>query len=432
MALAAATSLGASAAIVPTTTAGAASNSVPPLKLPSGLRGSAPSNIKIGLAGGYALSFLPVIVALGAGYFNTVGKRFHTTISFDIYGSGATAQPAFLGGVDQWLVAAPASNLPAQVAGKDMVGVLSEAQGFGGVILGPAKYQASRGSNIASYGGPGNTWCDIQPAGLSNTVLKLAAAISHVNLANQNPTAVGSVAGVLPAIQSGACQLVSGDAGSASNGIIAGTAYLIDDTATPTNTIPLAGEQLGAGQVFTSNAFIKQYPKLSQAIVDAMTWALLVTQQYATDSNALYAVLPQDMTSQVSLGSFAQQMQIYGSAYSVPAYNNGEFPVQSINDSVALTIAGGSLPVGTAVNPSQAWTNKYVIQAYKDLGKTPVGGPAEGPATLPTTVGKPSLEAATAYATLIGGPVPANTGPAPMGAIKAGSSSTTTTSTTAA
>jgi hypothetical protein len=322
--------------------------------------------------------------------------------------------------------------LPVSVTGKDIVAVLNEAEGFGTVVLGPAKYQASRGINIAAYGGPGNTWCQIQPTGISNIVLKLAAATNHVNLANQNVTSVGSVAGVLPAIQSGACQLITGGADAAALGAIQGTAYLIDDTATPTNTIPLAGEQIGAGQVFTSNAFIKQYPKLSQAIMDAMTWGLLVTQQYATDSNVLYAVLPPDMTNQVSLGSFAQQMQIYGSAFSVPAYCNGEFPVQSINDTVALTIAGGSLPVGTAVNPSTAWSNKYVIQAYKDLGKTPVGGPAAGPATLPTTVGKPSLEAATAYATLLGGAVPANSGPAPMGAIKAGATSTSSSTTTAA
>jgi hypothetical protein len=48
---------------------------------------------------------------MGAGYFNTVGERFHTTISFDIYG-GLPAEAAFLGGTDQWSVIGFPAVLP--------------------------------------------------------------------------------------------------------------------------------------------------------------------------------------------------------------------------------------------------------------------------------------------------------------------------------
>jgi hypothetical protein len=431
-ALAVAAAVGASCLIgLPAATAGAANAAIPALKLPANLKGAAPSTVKIALGGGYTLSNLPFLLAYGAGYFNTVGQRFHTTISLDIYGSGATEGPAYFGGVDQWLAASPSFMFPFQIGGKDALGVWDEYEGLGTALMGQQKFASSRGTNVSAYGGPGNTWCQITAGGVSGATAKLAAGLNHVNLANQNVIILGTTATELPTLQNGTCQITAGDPGQAALGAIQGVSYLVDNTATPTNTIPLAGEQIGAGVIWTSHPFLQQYPKLSQAMVDAMTLGLLVTQQNAGNPNVLYNEMPSAMTATYSLGAFAQVVSIYGSAFSVPAYCNGEFPVQSINDTVTVAIADGSIPVGSAVNPSQVLSNKYVIQAYKDLNKTPVGGPAQGPAVLPSSTGKPSLEAATAYSILLGGAVPANSGPAPMGAIaKTSSSSTTSGSTT--
>jgi hypothetical protein len=406
------------------TGAGAASASKPTLNLPANLKGAAPSSVKIGIAGGYTVNHLPVLLASGAGLYDTVAKRFHTSISVDLYGGGSTAEPAFLGGTDQWLSIGQASFFPANLQGKDQVAVLLENQGIGIVFSGPYKYKATRGTNVSAYGGAGNTWCQISPIGSSNTAILLVAADNHINVANQNLTTIGSVANTLPSLQSGQCAIVSGDTNSAATGQILQTAYPVVNTDTVAASIPLAGEQAGLN-LTTSHAFISQYPKLSQAIVDATLASLLFIQQNANNPNLLYTYLPSGMQASISLGAFVQTMQLFGDAFSQPKYNNGEYPLQVINDSVAIAIATKTIASTPTINPSQSFSNILTIQAYKDLGKTPVGGPATGPAKLPTSPGKPSQEAAQAVGELTGQPAPPNSGPSPMGAIA-------TTTTTAA
>jgi hypothetical protein len=69
--------------------------------LPASLTGPSPSSVKIGLAGGYSIQFMPTVLAMGAGYYQQVANRFHTQISFDDYASGTPAEAAFFGGTDQ-------------------------------------------------------------------------------------------------------------------------------------------------------------------------------------------------------------------------------------------------------------------------------------------------------------------------------------------
>jgi hypothetical protein len=408
------------------TLAGASTGTTAPQSkfvLPASLKGSAPSSVNIGLSGGYSISFLPVLAAMGAGYFNTVAQRFHTTIQFDVYGSGTASEAAFLGGTDQWAVIG-SSATQATTQGKDQVALMNEQMSLGLVFSAPAKYAQTRGQNISAYAGP--TWCQIQPSGSSNYTALLLLAVNHIPLSSVNLTTIGSVAAVLPTIQSGQCSITSGDSNSAALGIIQNIAYVAYNTAQSASTVPLAGEILGTSGLTTSHAFISQYPKLAQAIVDAALQGLLFVQANASNPNTIYNILPSAMTATLSLGAFVQTMQLFGSAYTDPRYNNGEFPVQEINDTAYLFAATKTIASLSALNPSQAWSNKLVIQAYKDLNKTPVGGPATGPAKLPATVGKPSLEAANAYATLTGQPAPPNSGPAPMGQFTSGTTTTTT------
>jgi hypothetical protein len=178
----------------------------------------------------------------------------------------------------------------------------------------------------------------------------------------------------------------------------------------------------------TSHAFVQQYPKLSQAMVDACVQALEVVQSNYTNANFLYTLLPSAAQQTLSLGSFTQTMSLFGDSWAAK-YNNGTFPLTLLNDTVSLTIASGTLPVGTTVNLDQNFSNKYVIQAYKDLGKAIPTGPQNGPASLPSAQGKPSQEMAAAYAVITGQPAPANSGPAPMGAVITTTTSASSTST---
>jgi hypothetical protein len=294
------------------------------------------------------------------------------------------------------------------------------------IFLAAAKYKSTR-TSMTAFAPPGNTWCQISPTGTSNTALVLTAGLLGYPLSQLNVTTIGSVAAVLPALQSGQCTVTTSDPNSAALGIIQGTAYPVTVQEDAPSTVPVAGDQIGI-PVTTSMAFINQYPKLSQAMVDAILKAEMFIQANYQNANALYSVLPSPMTATLSLGAFAQTMQLFGLFWN-KAYTNGTFTAQEMADSVALNEAVKTVPPGTAVDPSKSFYNKLVIQAWKDLGVPIPTSPAiNGPAAMSHTLGKPTAEMAKAYAILIpGSSTQANSGPSQIGQIPNPNGSTTTT-----
>jgi hypothetical protein len=364
---------------------------------------------------------------MGAGYLNQVANRFHTNISFDVYGSGQTAEPAFLGGTDQFIVTAFTTSLPAVVAGKSQVAVFNTGTTLTSIFIAPQKYSASRGSNITNFGPPGNTWCQISSSGTSNTAVLLLAGVNHFQVSQLNLTTTGSVAAVLPTIQNGTCSIETSDPNSAVLGTIEGVSYVVIAQEDVPTTVPTAGEQNGT-TLMTTSGFATQYPKLTQAIVDAELQAELLIQSNYTNPNAIYTVLPAAMTQSLSLGAFVQTMALFGQFWN-PKYNNGTFTMTQLADTVTLAQATHTIQPGTTVNPSQMATNKFVVRAWKDLNRSIPTNPAiNGPATIPSTLAKPSLEAAQAYATLTGQALPANSGPAVQMTLVGATTSTSTSS----
>jgi NitT/TauT family transport system substrate-binding protein len=378
--------------------------------LPANLKGAAPASVKIGLAGGYLVNYLPAIVALGAGYYNQVDTRFNTVISFDPQAGGVQAEPAFLGGTDQFVITTPATYIPPSLQGEDQVAVFNQGVGLGLVFSAPAKYQTSRGKNIAKYS-PG-TWCETGLNGSSNAAILLVAGVNKLNLSNLNVTNIVSPAAVLPSIQSGRCDMVSADSNSAAQGILQNISYVPVNTVDPSVSIPLIGEVLGV-PLTTSNKFINQYPQLAQAIIDATLKGLLFVQQNAHNPTALYKALPPEMTSGLTEPIFTKALSLFQQAYTAK-YNSGTFTAQMINDTISFDKATKQVPLTAQANPSKLFTNKLVLQAYTDLGLTPATGSPVGPKTIPTSVGKTTSEAAAAFGILTGQQPPPNNGPSKL------------------
>jgi len=390
----------------------AATRKTPKFVLPASLKGPAPAEVKFVLPP----VFGPALIADGAGYFAAVDARFHTTISVNISPSGGSPEEAaFLGGSDQWMQIGLPSTTPGMVTGsthQDQLAVFNDGLALGVPVIGAQQYKATKGTSVAAYGKPGVTWCDVTPVGTATTAIKLVAAHYHVDLAGHNLTSVGTGSAILPSFQSGRCAIAAGDPAV---GVLTHTAYILFNSANPGPTISIAGEQTGV-PVYTSHAFANAYPQLTQAIVDALLKALTVIQTNVHDTAFLYGLLPQVETSVVPYPNFAEDIRLEGAVYN-PKYNDGTFVPQEITDSWVLNEAAGVTPLGSVMSPAANFANKYVIRAYKDLGLTrPVGG-QNGPAVLPTKLGKPSLEMAKAYAELTGQPVPANDGPSPLGKV---------------
>jgi ABC-type nitrate/sulfonate/bicarbonate transport system substrate-binding protein len=378
--------------------------------LPSSLTGSAPSTVKIGLGGGYSIQFLPAILAMGAGYYQQVADRFHTSISFDVYPSGTPAQAAFFGGTDQFDVLGVVSQLAAVGQGEDQVALVNQSLGIGIPVYAPIKYQSSRGTDIAKFNSP--TWCQIAPGGPSHAAAVLLAALNHLDISKLGLTTLGGVSAEVPSIQAGRCDLLAGTPNSAAVADATGASYIVQNTITPQGSIPLAGQVLCVS-LMSSNKFIGQYPQLSQAITDATLKALLFIQQNISAPQTIYNLLPAGMKGTISEKDFASLLQLAGGTFA-PKYTSGGFTVQSISDSVLFEKSIGEISESTSINPSKAFNNKLVNQAYKDLGASVPAGSPVGPDTLPSSVGLPTEQAAKAFATLTGGKVPANSGPSAL------------------
>jgi hypothetical protein len=376
--------------------------------LAADVTGAAPHSANIGLTGDdTVLNYLPTILAMGAGYFNTVAKRFHTTISFDDYASGTLAEAALLGGTDQFSEIGTADYLPAVLEGKDTVGVLNGGVALGAVFAAAAKYESSRGTDISKFNSP--TWCEIGLVGASASILAVVTGVNKLDTSKLHVTNIGSSASELPALQGGQCSIVAGAGTTAAEGVVQHIAYVPLNTSNPAESIPVVGEDLGL-PLTSSLGFIQKYPQLAQAMVDAAVKGLLLIQHNINNPAALYKLMPKDAQSALTLAAFKGSFSLIKESYAAK-YNNGTFTSQEIGDTVYFNEATKQIPLNAPVNPSKLFVNKLVLQAYKDLGVKPAAGSPTGPATLPTTVGKPTVEAAKAFAILTGKPAPANDGP---------------------
>jgi ABC-type nitrate/sulfonate/bicarbonate transport system substrate-binding protein len=382
--------------------------------LPPSLKGPAPATVKIGTTGGYSLNELPIWLAFGLGYYDQVARRFHTAITWDAQSSSPTSEAAFLGGADQFSHVNPSNYAPAVLAGKDQVGIFQSSIGLGVAMTALTKYKSAYGSKVSDFTG---TWCQFASGGTAHATVVLEAALHHLNINQLNLTTIASSAAVLPTLQSGACQLTGADAVSAVNGALSGSTYVVQNMIGPSATIGLTGE-IAPLPLTTSHAFGAKYPKLTQAIADATLKALLYAEANIKSTQRLYAHLPPGMQDSTSLGAFTQGMSYFAQGYT-PEFDSGMFTKSAISDSLWIAEANGIIPVGAAVNPNKMYTNKYMFQAYKDLQiKLPTGLTA-GVVKIPSTLGKPTAEAAVAFALITGQSLPHNTGIDPLSKIKA-------------
>jgi ABC-type nitrate/sulfonate/bicarbonate transport system substrate-binding protein len=350
--------------------------------------GPAPSTVRLGTAGGYSLQFLPVYVAQGAGFYDEVATRFKTSMHYDVYGNGVQGEPAFLGGSDDFMAIGTTSWSPAVVQGKDQFSIFSEQYGLTIIMTAPVKHKDTKGTDLKKF--DGGTWCQTGPVGTSNTTIQLAIKYAGLDPSKQNIVSVGSVSAFTPAMQAGRCDITSEDTNSAATQIAQNIGYVVGNYNDPVASRKVAGDIVGI-PLTTSNAFAQKYPELTQAIVNATLKGLLFIQQNIDNPSALYAKLPADMQKQVSADVFTQSFGLLSSSYTA-ANNAAQVSQQAATDSIALLKATNGLPPDSNVDPSKLWTNRFVIQAYKDLGVSPASGAPTGPAILDSKLGTPTVD----------------------------------------
>jgi ABC-type nitrate/sulfonate/bicarbonate transport system substrate-binding protein len=377
--------------------------------LPASLKGASPGSVKIGFAGGFGLTNISVLAALGLGYYNQVASRFHTTISVDIFGGATELQPAMLGGSAQFGVGSVTGQLPDVLHGEKELDLSSQSIVLTDVLSAAAKYK-SRGANLKAFAG--DTWCQLSSTGSSNAAARVGAALAGVSFSKLRVVTIGNSAAVVPSMTSGRCAIVSGDINSAAAGADNGQDYIVKNYNDPRASIPVSGQEIG-NVVWALPAFVAKYPQLTQAFVDATMKGLSYVQEHLNNDDTLYAAMPASYRQTNSLGVFSETWSLCKVGFS-KQFATGEFSTQMANDTIWDGEALQGLAPGTATSPRGLFTNKYAIQAYKDLGLPEPTGPAAGPAQLPQSLGKPSAQAAKLIGIVTGKRAPASDGTAPM------------------
>lgn len=318
----------------------------------------APSKLSISTAGGKLTIFAPLWAAEAD--LTQVAKKFHTSISYQPYGSGGDALTAQLGGsVNVGTGASATQVLKAAAQGKGLSYVANIFRGGGVVLVGAKTYESARGTDLSKYNG--SKWGYTSEGSSSQVFMAAAADHAGATWDKQKHIALGSITAYEPALQSKRVDIVAMDPGSAAKSIKDGVGYAVLNTNVADQFGPVAGTVLDNGIVFSKD-FRSKYPKLAQAIVTAFIKGLNRIRNI-TDPAQAYAALPADFQKEhPDRALFALEWQLSQPAFS---QSNGTSPPKAVADTEKLALKPGDAdkPAVKAV-----FDNALVLEAYKQLG----------------------------------------------------------------
>ena len=323
---------------------------------------AAPSSVAIGHTNFSAGAvFTPLVYAAGAGYFHEIEQKFHTTIHLETFGSPPQLTAAFFGGSVQFVNAGASNTTVPASQGKDIVGVFLLYTGTSIALVGAAKYQATRGANLAAY--KDATWCYTVPASVTQFTANRAATAAGLVWSSLKTIAVGSTSAFLPTMEAGRCDISAMDYGNAARAVDQHIGYVAGDYQTAVSQVKVyGGVQIGP-ILSTSHAFAKQYPALTQAIVEALVKAQLQVQKYAENPKLIWSRLPSEFTSAVPLKTFLIQWALCKGLF---LNSSGVFSRAAIFGTLAAQTATGDLVRQPDI--AATFDNTYTLQAYKNLG----------------------------------------------------------------
>ncbi|BBG02561.1 MULTISPECIES: ABC transporter substrate-binding protein [Pseudonocardia] len=288
-----------------------------------------------------------------------VERRFGTTIEYPSFGKGSDALTAVLGGSAEICNCLFPTGLRAAAQGQKLTYTANFFIGPGTVLVAAARHEAQRGTDLARFDGAAFGYSS---EGGSDQ-RSLAAAIDHAGLdwSRQNGIAVGSIAGYLPALESGRVDLAMMDATSAAQAVRDGVGYVVLNTNDYDAFAPVGGAVPGSGLLF-SDAFRDAHPELAQEIVTAVV-AGLNRVRAEQDADAVYDVLPPEFhAANPDRDAFRAQWALIRPSFEAA---DGTIGAETLRDATARTFTDGAPP---ATDTEGFVDNEPVERAYADLG----------------------------------------------------------------
>ena len=312
---------------------------------------------------------LSLNMAQGLGYFDKIDAACHTQINFDVIQSPAAQVPALLAGQVQFVAVGTGNLLNAAVQGQQFKILLSTAQGGGGVLIANAKDKA-KGTGVAALKkyGAGSTWAVGSLGGPGQLVSDALLSSVGVDYTKVTFVPVGTD-GLTAAVAGGKAQIGYASSSQAGTGAASGQTYSVMYTASAA-----VYKQLGffsEAAFATTPAFAKQYPELTQQIVNAEVLGLKATRDYFDKSTAALKLMPASYqaTADPNVWSSTWQQTAFTAA---PL--TGITEQSDLQRELELSIKYGILPAGSKL-PSGLADSSFAKTAYKQLGMAVPTGP---------------------------------------------------------
>lgn len=279
------------------------------------------------------------------GAMKAVEKKFKTTVKVTTFTSNADSMSAMLGGNADFTCNSLTAFGTVAAAGKAVTVAFAPFIGGGGVLIGAKKYEKSRGSDLAKYAG--STFGFTRVGSASQVLLKLSAERAGLDFSKEKQIAFGTPPAGIGVLQSGRADLVAVDPTTAGAAIDAGTAYLILNWNDPKTAYPVVGEQITNAYGFNT-AFVKKYPALSKALIQALVTGLDAVKKVANKPAKVLKLFPADIQAQVKNGwTTAWKLSVPGIVA-----NDGTISGRGLNDTLTFNQTAGLLtPAALAAVP---------------------------------------------------------------------------------
>lgn len=319
----------------------------------------APETIRISTVGQYLTAFVPLWAATPE--LASVERTYDTTIEYTSFGKGPDALTAVLGGSAEICNCLFPTSLRAAAQGQSLTYTANIFLGPGTVLVAASRHEAERGTDLARFDGASFGYSS-EGGGDQRS---LAAAVEHAGLAwdQQRGIAVGSIAGYLPALESGRVDLAMMDATSAAQAVRDGVGYVVLNTNDHDSFAPIGGSVPGAGLLF-SDSFRDEHPEIAQDIVAAVVSGLNRVRD-EQDADTVYDLLPPDFhAANPDREAFRAQWALTRPSFEAADGSIGE---ATLRDATARTLPAGEQGPTTL---DGFVDNAAVDQAYEDLGLT--------------------------------------------------------------
>jgi ABC-type nitrate/sulfonate/bicarbonate transport system substrate-binding protein len=312
---------------------------------------------------------LSLNMAEGLGDFKKVEAACHTTISFDVIESPTAQIPALFANQVQFIAVGTGNILSAAVQGKQFLVLLSTAQGGGGVLVANAA-DKSKGTGVDALKnyGAGTTWAVASLGGPGQLVSDALLQSVGVNYKDVNYVPVGTN-GLVAAVAGNKAQVGYASSSQAGSGAAAGQTYSVMYTASKQ-----VYEKLGffsEAAFATQPSFAKQYPELTQQIVNAEVLGLKATRDYFDNAAGALKLMPASYQS-------TTDASVWASTWKETAFTaaplTGLTTEQDLNNELNLAIKYGVLPAGSKL-PAGTADPSWVTKAYQQLNLPAPTGP---------------------------------------------------------